>query len=171
MVDEDVEDDSWDDEYVDKPCPVCDNADYTCAHCVVSLNLSENVIDGGRCYETGQKLIAALENAMDRAAHGGTIRAEGDLRKLLEVAQSYGATSGTPEDVLANHPWEFGEYLTELLEAAPDMEWRNRAIQYGGFAAEDSGVIYWSWSPVRVETYLVRHAADADGSVDTPPND
>ena len=107
---------------------------------------------------------------MERAAYGGAIRAEGELRRLLEASQAYGAQSGTPEDVIAEMPRELEQFLIEMLESAPAMEWRNRAIEFGGFAGEDGGVIYWSAHPDRVESYLVRHAADADGSVGIPPN-
>lgn len=137
-------------------CPVCGAADLGCEHVALTWVPGDRV-SGGAAYDEARAFLEALDDALVDSATRRAVRVKGPCRALcLEAARLARRREDRvgPGDVPSELDFERWELLEEMLAGVAGTEVRDYAVEYGGFAAEDSGRVAYAFDVERVVTRL-----------------
>lgn len=137
-------------------CPFCDATDLECEH-VALMFVPSDRISGGLADDEAQAFLEALDEALVEAAKNRKAGVRGACRALcLEAAKLARRREDRvePEDVPCELDLARWELLDEILARVPGTEVRDCQVEYGGFAAEDSGRVAYALDVERVGARL-----------------
>lgn len=146
-------------------CPICGAADLGCEHVALTWVPGDR-ISGGAAYDEARDFLDVLDEALVEAARSGATPVTGICRNLCLRAARLGRRRKAPVDP-DDAPSELDlarwALLEEIVARAP-ADVREMQVEYGGFAAEDSGRVAYSPDVERIRKALTEETGQLTAS-------